>query len=41
MSMSEPETKTFRSLVVASAATGIGLCDGLSFALMGEIVPST
>ncbi len=31
------DTKTFRSLAVASAATGIGLCEGLSFSLMGEI----
>jgi len=31
------EIKTFSSLAVASAATGVGLCEGLSFSTMGEI----
>lgn len=35
--MSDSELKTFRSLAVASAATGIGLCEKLNFSLMGEI----
>jgi hypothetical protein len=35
--MNDSEMKTFRSLAVASAATGIGLCDKLNFGLMGEI----
>jgi hypothetical protein len=37
MSHDSSNMKTFPSLAVASAVTGIGLCDGLSFSLMGEI----
>lgn len=31
------EKRTFRTLLVASAATGVGLCDGMSYSDMQEV----